>query len=57
MNIEQLEKELKEVHPSWSNADITSKAVRMFHLGESDELLDLKNECELNAFENQSSEC
>lgn len=53
MTIEQLEKELKEVHPSWSNADITAKAVRMYYLNESDELIDLKNECELNSFESQ----
>lgn len=55
--IEQLEKQLKEVHPSWSNANITAKAVRMHFLKEEDELLNLKNENDLNSLENQSAEC
>lgn len=54
--IEKLEKQLKEVHPSWSNANITAKAVRMYYLKEEDELLNLKNENDLNSLENQSAE-
>lgn len=37
--VEKLEKQLKEVHPSWSNANITAKAVRMHFLNEKDELI------------------
>ena len=29
-----LEKQLRELHPSWSNANITAKAVRILYLGD-----------------------
>jgi len=32
--VDAYEKELRKLHPSWSNADIRAKAVRMVHLGE-----------------------
>lgn len=33
--IDTYEVQVKELHPSWNNADIRAKAVRMFYFNES----------------------
>ena len=32
--LEKLELQVRNLHPSWSNAEITAKAVRVFYLNE-----------------------
>jgi hypothetical protein len=32
--IDAYEAQVRELHPSWNNADITAKAVRMYYLNE-----------------------
>jgi hypothetical protein len=33
--IDKLEQQVRDIHPSWSNAEIRAKAVRMYYLNES----------------------
>jgi hypothetical protein len=34
MSLEEIENQVRKLHPSWSNAEITAKAVRVFYLNE-----------------------